>query len=452
MARESMPLALRAFRDDGHPGRESYAQLFRYFVDGWARRRTPLGALARYPGWRSWSDRRAEELEGFARVVPLLGAWVRGGRQRTLTLDNGDTLDLCDAVRRGMLAGTDPSGPEYWGRIGTKDQRAVEAADVALALWLLREPVWEEMAGPERAQVAAWLVQMNEAQVYDSNWLLFVMLVLTVLEQLGVPVPDSSARRRYARVKEFYRGDGWFQDGEKGSFDYYNAWGFHYQLYWCEQVDSRWNDDGFLSDARRAFLKNYKYLIGPHGVPLLGRSQCYRLAVAAPQVFGHTSCPEEVSAGQARRALDATWRYFIQQGALRNGTVTQGYFHADQRILDNYSGPASCLWSLRSLIPAFYFPDDAPFWTAEPEPLPVERADYDLVVGATGWRIRGERETGEITVEVPDPLPESQTRLVGYGLVSRILGMVYKSPHRPENYAAKYRRQIYSSATPFCVK
>lgn len=431
------------------PDDTAYASLFRYFVAGWNQYKSPTGASAAYPGWRSWSEENIDSLEGFARMMPLFAAWVRGGRDRRIHLATGAEVDLVESFRDGLLAGTNPASSEYWGSIGNYDQRIVEAADIALALWLLRDEIWNDLKESDRSHVVKWMAQLDHVQTHDNNWHLFVVQVSCVLKALGRPIPHSTARKRYERVKHFYRGDGWFRDGEHGSVDYYNAWGFHYALFWIEEVDPTW-DDSYLKGIRAEFLSTYRFLIGPQGFPMIGRSACYRLAAPAPLVFGHISCPWIVSAGQARRALDTTWSYFIAHGALRGGTITQGYFGDDARLLENYSGPASCLWSLRSLIPAFYQSPDSPFWNEAPEPLPVELADYEVHVPATGWTIRGRRSSRVITIETPEPLPDSRTRLRSYGLWARLLSLFYPSPQRPGNYEAKYRRKYYSSANPMC--
>ena len=431
------------------PGDTEYFELFRYFVEGWNQYKSPMRALARYPGWRSWSGEEIDAMEGFARMMPLFAAWVRGGRERRIQMTTGAEVDLVESFRDGLLAGTNPASSEYWGSIGNHDQRIVEAADIALALWLLREEIWNDLRESDRSHVVKWLTQIDHVETPDNNWHLFAVQVSCILKALGRPIPSSTARKRYERVKRFYRGDGWFGDGQHGSVDYYNAWGFHYALFWIGEVDPTW-DRSFLEEIRAAFLSTYRFLIGPEGFPMIGRSACYRLAAPAPLVFGHISCPDFVSAGQARRALDTTWSYFIAHGALRRGTITQGYFGDDPRLLENYSGPASCFWSLRSLIPAFYQSPDAPFWKSAPEPLPVELADYEVHVPPTGWTIRGSRSSRVITIETPEPLPDSRTRLRSYGPIARLLSFFYPSPQRPGNYEAKYRRKYYSSANPMC--
>jgi hypothetical protein len=285
-------------------------------------------------------------------------------------------------------------------------------------------------------------------KVYDNNWHLFPVLVDAVLHSLNVTTERSGARRHYARIKEFYRGDGWFSDGPEEIFDYYNAWGIHYELFWLQQVEPGW-DSQFIGPAQEQFLSTYKYLLGSKGFPILGRSVCYRMAAPAPLVFAQAWHSREVSPGEARRALDGMWAYFIQRGALRAGGVTQGYCGPDPRILDNYSGPASCLWALRSLIAAFYLPPGSAFWSAGPLPLPVERAGYTVRVRPARWTIVGNWNTGAIRVEkpgagtVPRPLEE-------YGLLRELAGTILSRPFRPANKAAKYASAVYDSAEPFC--
>jgi hypothetical protein len=440
---------LDSFRSGDAPDRDDYRGLLAYFAGGWLRGRSALGARVSYPGYPSCRGRVCDLLEGFARMAPLLGAWVEGGRGTALPLPDGRTLDVADAFRRGMLAGTDPASSEYWGVIGDHDQRAVESADLALALWFFRDDVWRDLRDAERSQIASWLSQVERVRMPDNNWHLFAVLVSVVLHRLRCPADLAGARRHYERVKEFYLGDGWFKDGERGRVDYYNAWGFHYALHWLDQIDPGW-DPAFIRGAAAEFLEVYRFLIGPEGFPVMGRSVCYRMAAPAPLVAGHGSHPGIVSAGEARRALDATWTHFIRRGALRRGTATQGYYRADPRILDNYSGPASCLWSLRSLIVAFALPDGAPFWTAAPEPLPVERADYRVTVPATGWTIVGRHADRSITLEIPQA-EAHPSALEPYGVRRRLASLLAREPRRPENEHAKYGQPAYSSALPFCV-
>lgn len=439
---------LAGFRGVAAPTREAYADLFRYFVIGFMAHRSPLGAHADHAGWGSYNGAAMDRLEGFSRTVPLMAAWLGGGRAAHVALADGTRVDLAATLRAGLLAGTDPSSKEYWGAIRHWSQAIVEAADIALALWLSRAQLWDALAPAERERVAAWLLQVNGKRIPDNNWHLFVVQVNAVLAALGAPHDRAEAERHYARARSFHRGNGWFRDGEAADtpgFDYYNAWGFHYHLQWLARIDPQF-DAAFIDDAFRAFATSYRYFIGPAGLPMLGRSACYRMAAPAPLVFAQATHPDLVSPGEARRALDTVWQHFIRRGAVARGNVTQGYHGPDPRLLEDYSGPASCLWSLRSLVAAFALPDEDAFWQSRPTPLPVERSDYRLHLHVPGWTLVGRQANHSIRIETGHP---DAPALEPYTLSNRIAGAFARLPHRPKNIPAKYHRAHYDSTAPY---
>jgi hypothetical protein len=152
--------------------------------------------------------------------------------------------------------------------------------------------------------------------------------------------------------------------------------------------------------------------------------------------------------GEVRRALDATWEYFLQHKGVNDGNITQGYCGSDARVLDNYSGPASCLWGLRSLIAAIYLPRNSEFWKVSPTLLPVERSDFSVEIKSTGWRVTGSKRTGEVDIQMPRGAAASP--LESYTKAAQTKDLITGSPSRPPNHAAKYERASYSSTDPFC--
>ncbi len=441
---------LNGFRQATAPSRADYADLFRYFIAGFATYRSPGGALADYPGACSYNGPLMDRLEGFSRIAPLAAAWLHGGRSSLLVLPDGRTQDLAALLRDGFVGGTDPESPDYWGPIGNWSLAIVEAGDIALALWLSRAQVWDTLSPSERRRVGEWLLQVNGRKLPDNNWHLFMAKVNATLAALGAPHDATLMAQHYARAKSFHRGHGWFRDGdtdETPGFDYYNAWAFHYELQWLRRIAPDLDGD-FIDEALREFVGVYKYFVGPQGAPIMGRSTCYRMATPTPLVFAQERHPDLVSPGQARRALDAVWGHFIRHGAVREGRVTQGYFGTDLRLLEPYSGPASCLWSLRSLVAAFTMPDERAFWRTMPEPLPVEQGDYRLPVGPTGWQIAGERLSGCVTLETGEA---GEPPLQRIALRDRLLSPFARVPRRPYNVAAKYRRARYRSTSPYCA-
>lgn len=435
----------------GEASNAFFDDLVRYMGTSWVTYRNSSGSGAAYPGLPSWSGADCDKLEGFSRTMPLFGAWCASGRPHELSLLNGASLDLPHEFKRGILAGTDVEADTYWGDMpGKSNQRIVEAADVALSLWLFRDTVWATLDDNERRRIVEWLSLVDGRPGLDNNWHLFFVMIDRVLAGLGYPGRIRGVREHFERVKDFHLGDGWFRDGPTGPVDYYSAWGFHYALAWIDRIDPDW-DPQFIRESLAAFLKTYRYLLGPSGFPILGRSIPYRLAAPVPLVAGLEACPGVVSPGEARRALNVVWRHFLSRGAMHRGTITQGYYGPDPRVVDPYSGPASSLWSLRSLVMAFALPVDHPLWQAGEEPLPVEVADFDIRIAGPGWRVTGEHESGTIVVEVLANELDAEPQLEPFARIDVLRSLAFGEPPRPKNLEAKYERRFYRSDFPFCA-
>lgn len=437
------------FTDADIGAAERYRHLFNYILAGVLEFRTVAGERIYYPGVKGNRGHRIEGLEGFARTAPLLAAWIASGRDAVMPdpRGTGGCVDLRALLANGIAAGTDPDAPTYWGDIAADyDQRIVEAADVALALWLTRDHVWPILAPAQRLGVGAWLRQVTARVTPDNNWLLFVVTVLETLNALGLPADMAESRRRYAAFKRHYLESGWFYDTPK-SVDFYNAWAISYALFWIDRINPAFDPD-FIRPALAQSATLVLHLVSPDGIPIMGRSICYRMAVPAPVVMQAIADPRSVDPGLARRTLDVTWRYFVSRGALAQGRATQGYFGTDERILDRYSGPASSQWSLRSLVPAFLAPPDAPFWQAAERPLPVEQADYRLDLPALGWTVTGRNDTSEIVIRIRANAGQAHA-LRTHGAWRRAVERLFCKPHRPGNRNAKYGNAEYSSGKPF---
>ncbi len=435
---------LKPFLDDRVPSREDYDGIVEYFQDGLVTYREPNLALVRYPGLPSNHGPLRDRVEGFARVAPLLAVWLRDNP----TSNSIRARQAREILIDGITNGTDPQSPGYWGQIHDDDQLVVEASDIALTLWLLRDSIWPQLPLKTRNQAAQWLLQVNGKQIRDNNWHLFVVYVNLVVDSFGYPADMKNARDHYDRFKQFYLGDGWFSDGPRNQFDYYNAWGIHYQLFWIDQLSPSW-DHEFITTSLDDFSKTFQYFIGPEGYPVIGRSICYRFAISAPLILDQQLPHPSVPAGVARRALDVTWQYFIRNGGISNGNMTQGYCGADSRVLDPYSGPASCLWGLRSLISALYLEPSSTFWSQPEAPLPVERSGYEMKIPATGWTVTG---TKPDTIAIVNPSGgRSSARILK---TERPILAFYDrwtgTSHRGDMYELKYDLREYRSDRPIC--
>jgi hypothetical protein len=440
------------FLGAGQSDEQRYEALFGYFLTSTLAATDQAGSRVHYAGAPSMAGYKVGGMEGFVRTGTLLAAWVASGRDPVFVdKSSGTRTDLVDYLRHGLLVGTDPASRGYWGRIRSGDQRIVEAADVARIVWMTREQIWQKLEPAQQTRIAAWLRQVDGADTPANVWLLFTVTVDRVLHSLGQPGFPAYAQSQYAKFKQNYLSNGWFNDPPEG-VDFYGAWGYDYELFWIDQVDPQFDHEyihGILRDAAELDA----HLISPAGIPIMGRSICYRTAVPVPLIAavlaGETTT---TTAGLARRGLDATWRYFVANGALQGGGLTQGYFGTDLRFLDLYSGPGSCAWGQRSLLLALLNKQNSDFWAVPQQPLPVEQADYRLDYEKLGWTISGSKADGEITIEIPKNRDKPQPVPVPYSLWRHLLEPLLCRPFRPQNEAVGYERARYSALHPYVLE
>lgn len=436
---------------------EDYLQLARYLIEGWAQYRTPDGARAHYPGLPSQAGRAADGLEGFSRILPLAAVLLARGDDPLLS--GTGQRRLSEAVREGLIAGSDPEHPAYWGDIRAFQPQFVEAADIALGVWIARQQLWDPLSPAQRERLATWLKAGLSELPHDGNWQVFPIVVHRSLQGLGIDVRRYEARMQthWERLLHLHRGGGWFLDPPHG-VDYYSAWGVHYSIYWLRRMDPAFGGE-LVPETQAEFASFLRHLIGPQGHPALGRSTCYRMALPAPLLASLHTAPGAIPPGQAIRALDLNWGWFVSHGALEAGTITAGLCRPDPALQPHYSGPASCLWSTRSLVIALDLDRLQPGLLDAPrDPLPAERERFILHHQATGWTVRADPVEARIEIIKPDdPVvatlasvhasadASAQPALRDYHLGHRFGEWILNRPLRPENMPALYRRERYTN-------
>jgi hypothetical protein len=427
---------------------ERYSELFTYLVSGLVYYRGSDCAHIYYPGASSEHGSVIDAMEGFSRILPMISAWISSGRPCVIKNFDGQPIDLIKVAKEGLLAGTNPKSKGFWGYICDYDQRIIEAADIALSVWLLRNHLWPNLSSIEKDMISKWLLSVNGKTIHDNNWHLFPVLVNEVLSSLGYSSNKMLSLKHYSRLKSFYKGNGWFTDGPNGAIDYYNAWCIHYALFWINLINPEL-DPNFIDGSLNDFVRNYKYFFSTDGIPITGRSICYRMAAPAPLIAAATNETDCICSGMARRALDCVWKYFIKRGAVHHGMITQGYWHEDLNLLDNYSGPGSSMWSTRSLTLAFFNPLNSNFWKAPLEDLPIEQASYQVLIPEIEWEIRGCKITKEVKIIKMNKIgifsEEEKTLSIFHKFEISILRLAF----RPQNLFTKNELHEYSSLRPF---
>lgn len=314
----------------------------------------------------SFSNRDAE-VEGFARPLWGLAPLTAGGGR----------FDGWDRYRDGLVNGTDPEHPEYWGPLGDYSQKAVELAPIGVALALAPDRLWDPLSTTEREQIQAWIRDAETVDYPDSNWLWFRVLALLGLRSVDAAHDWAVAERDLERLESFALEDGWYEDGPDGHCDYYAAWELHTDaLVYGALVDDDEERIARFHEHAEAFAEEFRYWFAADGSALpYGRSLTYRFAQGAFWgALAFADC-EALPWGQIRGLWQRHLRWWFAQPIFTDGGILSlGYRYPTLKTTETYNSPSSPYWGLKAFLP-LALPESHPFWAAEPEPLPELEAE-----------------------------------------------------------------------------
>jgi hypothetical protein len=170
-------------------------------------------------------DEVAAQLEGFARPLWAVAALIQGSHQTDEALE-----DLVKPFVRGLVSGTDPQHPEYWGPLNGTDQRMVEMEIISFALLAAPDVFYHRQDPTTKSNIAAWLRAINDHPLPVTNWLWFrVMTNLALIKCCEVPQTElwPLVEKDLATLDTFYLGGGWSADGpwsdNQRQADYYSG-------------------------------------------------------------------------------------------------------------------------------------------------------------------------------------------------------------------------------------
>ena len=328
---------------------------------------SPGGALLQLGDTGVTYPRRTIGMEGFSRPLWALAPYWLGG---------GQPGPFAEVYRRGLAAGADPDGPEYWGSPGDCDHLFVEMAAIACAILEVPAVVWEPLAENEKQNLARWLNTINTHELPHCNWLFFRVLVDLALDSVGMPCDLPQMERDLDEIDSWYVGDGWYTDGTpsiKPQRDYYIPWalqyyGVLYSVFAAKRAPAR--AERFRRRALE-FGRQFAFWFDENGAALpYGRSLGYRFGQCAfylACVFaGLEPLPLPVMKGIIVRNL----QWWMEKPIFdRDGVLTIGYTYPQLYMSERYNAPGSPYWGMKSFV-VLALPTDHPFWSAEAAPLP----------------------------------------------------------------------------------
>ncbi|MFJ8360853.1 DUF2264 domain-containing protein [Streptomyces sp. NPDC093984] len=393
---------------------------------------TPGCALLDLPGRPSRSGVRSDGLEGYARTFLAAAFRVAGAA-------GDDPHGWLERYARGLAAGTRTPGrddAESWPLILDHDvqgQPMVESASVALGLRLTAPWLWKNLDADVQDRAEEWLRGALRHTPAPNNWYLFPYTVAGFLESVGRGDAETAAARQRALdlLEEWYRGDGWYADGDGRAFDHYNGWALHLYPVLDAHLAGDEESSARYGARLREHLDGFSLMFGADGAPVhFGRSLAYRFAASAAVGLGALTGHTPLTPGTSRRLASGSLRYFLDHGALNeDGLLSLGWHGPHEATLQTYSGPASPYWASKAFV-SLLAPAGHPLWTAREEPAPAEEADRVLALPAPGLLVQATRADGIV-------------RLHNHG-------SDHVRPHEGE-FAAEddphYGRQAYSTRT-----
>ncbi|CAG8959418.1 hypothetical protein HYFRA_00001316 [Hymenoscyphus fraxineus] len=316
-------------------------------------------------------DLRASEIEGFSRPLWGLAALLAGG----------GTSPLTSHWIAGLKAGTDPSSPEFWGWARDNDQRMVEMCPLGFLLAVAPQ-VWEALDKRERENVESWLGGgVNAKEMPDTNWLWFRVFANLGLKRNGGRYSQERIERDMERLNEFFRGEGWSNDGPVGIWqqDYYSG-SFAIQFLQLLYAEVEGGDDPVRAREFRKRAQDYAldfvYYFDEEGrATPFGRSVGYRFAMAGfwgALAFADVELPAPLTWGMVKGLLLRNLRWWQTQRDIWSptGTLTIGYCYPNMYMAENYNSPMSPMWACLAFI-CLAVPESHPFWTSEEEAYPT---------------------------------------------------------------------------------
>lgn len=367
-----------------------------FFVDLARRMAEPLlGRMARgrlHAEWKpalspTWDGRdpRVAYLEGFGRLIDGIAPW--------LALPDDATAEgrlrgrLRDAALASYVQSVDPKAPDYllWRGHG---QALVDSAYFTSALLRAPKALWEPLDRVTRQRIVTEIKGLRRVAPPYTNWLLFAAMNEAFLYAIGEEWDPVRVDLAVKKFKEWYVGDGWYADGERFHFDYYNSFVIHPMLTQILRVFStgepRFNNLKPGAELAVAMRRMQRYaghlerMIGPDGAfAAIGRSLTYRTAAHQPLglLAWLGALPDDLSPGRVRAATAAAQRRIFADPSNfdARGFLTIGFTRAQPTLGDIYSNAGSMYIAAESLI-ALGLPADHVFWTASAAPWTMRLA------------------------------------------------------------------------------
>lgn len=327
-----------------------YDAVMPYFSDGKA-------FLKLAPSGVHYSD-RASWVEGFSRLLWGIVPLTMGG----------GTHEITSVIRQGIINGTNPNHEEYWGDISECNQYFVEMAAISYAILFTKESFYDSLPKETQNNLCIWLDKINKSDIGNNNWNFFRVLVDLAFEKVGYSFDDTLYKKSLENIDKLYREDGWYIDGEEGTYDYYNPFAFHFygMIYYKIKKNSDVERCQRYLDRFIKFGQQYKEWVTEDGVVVpYGRSLTYRFAQIAYFSIAAMMDIEVIPWAKCKKIVLGNIRFWNNQNIFNEDkTLSIGYAYPNLVMSEGYNASGSPYWGLKTFA-ILSLPESHPFWTSK---------------------------------------------------------------------------------------
>lgn len=329
-----------------------------------------------YEKGKGYSTRNTEAqvtyLEAFGRTLSGIAPW--------LALPDDDTAEgrirkqLKTYVHQGMAHAVNPASPDYL-QFRTTGQPLVDGAFLCLGLLRAPDALWAPLDATTKTRLVTELKELRRTTPGNNNWQLFTAMVETFLLFIGEQWNEAPVQSAIQKIQSWYVGDGWYSDGPRFSFDYYNGYVIHPMLVTVLSIlaPRGYASNEALQQAQKR-MQRYVYeqerLVARDGTyPAIGRSMPYRVGAFQPmaQLAWQQQLPDGLLPAQIRCALTALMKnMFEAKGSFdQNGWLQIGICGHQPGVADSYISTGSLYLCTNGFLP-LGLPANHDFWTSAP--------------------------------------------------------------------------------------
>lgn len=310
-------------------------------------------------------------LEAVSRTICGIAPWLEFLADGADDSESANFRQYVPLAQKCIANIVNPDAEDFVNVNGEFTQPLCEAAFLAQGILRAKHALWDLQDDATKLNIIEFFKKTRKIRPVRHNWILFSAMVETFLHEIGADASYAAIDYALSQFDQWYVGDGWYKDGCRFAFDYYNSFVIHPMLLdisrrmpWISK--EKYAD--FIARAKRYGEILYR-LIAPDGTfPLLGRSITYRLGAfhLLAQLLYSNLAPDGLSCGAMRAALTSVLRRIMAGQPLdKDGFLKVGVIGEQRGLAEPYISCGSAYLCMTFFGPLGLSPLH-PFWT-EPD-------------------------------------------------------------------------------------